>query len=274
MAVHTSRPADCHHMPVRRRLASNDLDSSSERPKFYFKRLFRWTMAETVLHESARNGGAAERLLEVASRLFAEQGFDSTSTRALTRAARVNLAAIAYHFESKEGLYQAVIQRLIDDTEPFRRALIDDLRAGIAAAADDRRRLADVALSFVRRLLAMQLGEDFPRQRFQLMLREVMQPSFAFERVLSGHIAPLQDALCELVASAHGADPGDERVKILAHAITGQCLMFGIGRPVVLARLDWGELTGPRIKLIVNTVGASVLAALGLPPVGAPATEP
>jgi len=51
------------------------------------------------------------RLLAVAERLFAEQGFDGVSVRQLTAAAGVNLAAVNYHFGSKEGLLAAIFER-------------------------------------------------------------------------------------------------------------------------------------------------------------------
>jgi len=52
-----------------------------------------------------------ERILAAAEQLFAERGITSTSMRALTHAAGVNLAAAHYHFGSKEALLDAVIER-------------------------------------------------------------------------------------------------------------------------------------------------------------------
>lgn len=51
------------------------------------------------------------RILDSAEELFAAQGIAATSLRALTRAADVNLAAVHYHFGSKEGLLDAVLER-------------------------------------------------------------------------------------------------------------------------------------------------------------------
>ena len=55
--------------------------------------------------------GTRERILEAATALFSEGGYEGTSTRALGSAARANIATIAYHFGDKEGLYHAVLGR-------------------------------------------------------------------------------------------------------------------------------------------------------------------
>jgi AcrR family transcriptional regulator len=52
-----------------------------------------------------------ERLLDSAEAAFAEQGFAGASLRAITRRARANLAAVHYHFGSKEALFGAVFER-------------------------------------------------------------------------------------------------------------------------------------------------------------------
>ena len=52
-----------------------------------------------------------ERILDVAERLFMERGYEATSLRMVTGAAEVNLAAVNYHFGSKEGLLREVFRR-------------------------------------------------------------------------------------------------------------------------------------------------------------------
>ncbi len=51
------------------------------------------------------------RLLDAAEKLFCEKGFEQTSVRELTTEARCNLAAVNYHFGSKENLYAAMFRR-------------------------------------------------------------------------------------------------------------------------------------------------------------------
>ena len=49
-------------------------------------------------------------ILKAAVALFAERGYDGTSIRAIVSKARVNQAAINYHFKGKEGLYFEVLK--------------------------------------------------------------------------------------------------------------------------------------------------------------------
>ena len=55
-----------------------------------------------------------ERILDAAEVLFAQKGFAETSLRAITSKAGVNLAAVNYHFGSKEALIQAVFERFLN----------------------------------------------------------------------------------------------------------------------------------------------------------------
>lgn len=51
------------------------------------------------------------RLLDAAEKLFCEKGFHATSVRELTCEAGCNLAAVNYHFGSKENLYREMFRR-------------------------------------------------------------------------------------------------------------------------------------------------------------------
>ena len=59
-----------------------------------------------------KEGSTAELILAAASKIFAERGYHGTSMSAITRAAGVNKALIFYYFDSKEGLFNAVVTRV------------------------------------------------------------------------------------------------------------------------------------------------------------------
>ena len=68
-----------------------------------------------------------ERILDSAESLFMEHGFEATGLRQITAAADVNLAAVNYHFGSKEELFEAVLTRRLDPMNQERVALLDSL---------------------------------------------------------------------------------------------------------------------------------------------------
>ena len=77
-------------------------------------------------------GDTRERILDVAERLFGAAGFASTSLRDITAEAGVNLAAVNYHFGSKEALLVAILERRIRPVNERRLALLDELEARTA----------------------------------------------------------------------------------------------------------------------------------------------
>jgi AcrR family transcriptional regulator len=93
-----------------------------------------------------------ERILAAAEALFAQRGFDGASLRQLTSAAGVNLAAVNYHFGSKEKLVEEVFRRRLDALNASRLAEL----AKIAGAAETT--LEDVLGAYIRP--ALDLSHD------------------------------------------------------------------------------------------------------------------
>src|SRR5580700_7288995 len=92
-----------------------------------------------------------ERILKAAERLFAERGYDVTSVRAIVEKARVNQAAINYHFAGKEALYREVLRAAF-------RALTEDQ---LAHAEEAKAMSREQALrEFVRRQLRPLTARD------------------------------------------------------------------------------------------------------------------
>ena len=76
-----------------------------------------------------RNTDTRERILDAAERLFMAYGHDGTSMRQITGEAAVNLAAVNYHFGSKEALIQEVFRRRLDWLNEERMRVLDRLEA-------------------------------------------------------------------------------------------------------------------------------------------------
>src|SRR5438105_15736421 len=96
-----------------------------------------------------------QRILDSAERLFAQHGFAATSLRTIIADAKVNLAAIHYHFHSKEALLDAVILRRLGPVNQERLKLLD---ACEASALDGRPNLESVLEAFIAP--AFRVGSD------------------------------------------------------------------------------------------------------------------
>ncbi len=76
------------------------------------------------------------KILDAAEELFMEHGFEATSLRLITTAAGVNLAAVNYHFGSKEELFQAVLTRRLDPMNRDRVELLSSYENEAAAGSN------------------------------------------------------------------------------------------------------------------------------------------
>jgi AcrR family transcriptional regulator len=72
-----------------------------------------------------------DRILDTAEELFARDGYSGTSLRAVTAAARVNLASVNYHFGSKEALLVAAFDRLAAPVNRERLEALDRLESRV-----------------------------------------------------------------------------------------------------------------------------------------------
>ena len=106
----------------------------------------------------ATSADTKTRILDAAERLFVEHGFEATSLRQLTSAAGVNLAAVNYHFGSKEELFQAVLTRRLDPMNQERIDLLDkaEREAGARPATCEK-------ILFAMLIPALRLARDEKR---------------------------------------------------------------------------------------------------------------
>lgn len=91
-----------------------------------------------------------ERILTSAEELFAQSGIAATSMRAITAMARVNLAAVNYHFGSKEALIEAVYERRL---EPLNKARLRNLKDLQDQYGEDRIPVEEVIEAFIMPLV-------------------------------------------------------------------------------------------------------------------------
>lgn len=206
-----------------------------------------------------------ERLLDSGLKLFGRYGYKGVTTRALANDARVNQAAIPYHFGGKEGLYKAVAEMVADDMTVVRSVFYRHAPLIFRKIAGNRYLLRKVVQKSVRRIVRRFLGfRDSAADRPAFIVREYMEPGAGFDILYDRVIKNVHMALTAMVAAAAGLPEESDEAKLRAHALMGQVIVFGIARPVVLKRMEWDGYSTDTIEQISEVVSDMVLGALDL----------
>src|SRR5580700_10818325 len=129
------------------------------------------------------------RILDAAEKLFGSNGFDATSLRDITTEAQVNLAAINYHFQSKDSLIDAVIQRRIEPVNQRRIEMLD--------AAGPNPSIEQIVEAFVAPVLERDITTMVP-----LMGRVLATPDIFVMRVFKKHLTAVAARFAEVMAVA------------------------------------------------------------------------
>ena len=130
-----------------------------------------------------RTSDTRARILDVAERLFMAHGYDGTSMRQITGEAGVNLAAVNYHFGSKEALIQEVFRRRLDWLNEERMRTLDALEA---AAGDQPIKPSQIVDAFFGTMIRMADDEERGGVTFlRLLGRTLTEPSDFIRAFLS-----------------------------------------------------------------------------------------
>jgi AcrR family transcriptional regulator len=140
----------------------------------------------------------ADRLLDVAERLFGERGYDGVGMRLLAEAAGVNLGAATYHFGSKQALYLAVFHRRFRpmDAERLRR-----LREAVARAQGRPLPVEVIVECLLRPPFESGIGNTAFQQ---FLARNLLLPPSFLHRALHREVGP---TMAEFAAALHQALP-------------------------------------------------------------------
>ena len=156
-----------------------------------------------------------DRILDTAERLFAKQGFHVATLRQITQNAGVNLAAVNYHFGSKQALMRAIFKRRLDALNTARMYQLDQ------ALENNPPELEEVLDAFVQPALAFTRGGDAEGQRFmQLLLRAFADRDTDLHQAMRQEYAHVMRRFADAIARAlPDADP--ERLRQQLDFIVG-----------------------------------------------------
>lgn len=146
---------------------------------------------DQVPHSGARSENTQERLLDAAETLFSQKGFSSTNVREITCLAECNVAAVNYHFRSKDGLYQEMVRRKLS----LRR---QDLLAAIERAmAVSQPSLRTLLSAYICEFLGPFVNESSFPNFVQIIQREFAAPHLPHAMIAEEMIIPIHGKLVE-----------------------------------------------------------------------------
>lgn len=164
------------------------------------------------------------RVLESAGEVFAEKGFHHATVRDICERADANIAAVNYHFQSKEQLYAAVLSyahgRALEKYPPT---------LGLPPNAAPRQRLH----AFVRAFLLRIFDQGHPAWHGKLMAREMVDPTGALDALTDQFIRPQSLVIGSIVHEILGERSTSERIMRCTASVVGQILFYHHCRPVI-----------------------------------------
>ena len=177
--------------------------------------------------------------MKAAERLFAESGYDGTSIRAIVAKAKVNQAAINYHFDGKNGLYREVLRNAFRGLTENQLSHAEELKSMSPAEALSQ---------FVRRQLQPLLGRDEYSRHMRIFNWETVQPTAVFRNLVAEEAAPFLGLAADLVRRFL-PDADERTITVAAVWLLGQCSVFlrnreqlaepPVGRALDEHAVDW-----------------------------------
>jgi AcrR family transcriptional regulator len=155
-----------------------------------------------------------ERLLDVATRLFAERGFGKVTVRDICASAKANVAAVNYHFGGKAGLYEEVLRSAIRVMQ----TMTEDVRQ------QGEGQTPEAQLGLYVRVFLERVSANRNGWIHQLMMHEMQDPTPALNMVIDEVVKPRTAYLAGVIATILGCAADDARVARCVSSVQAQCL--------------------------------------------------
>lgn len=196
-----------------------------------------------------------DKILDTAESLFSLLGYHSTSLRAITGEAGVNLAAVNYHFGSKESLLEAVIDRRIT---PLNKTRLEMLSSVSEKARLESRPPAvrDIMNAFIEPTLRFRESGPGARHFIALLGRAIVEPDDTVKKRFLNQMNPLIELMLEMLGMAMPALPAEVLIKRFHFAIGS--LFFTMHACCDPAMQERMRLKEPLTEELVNFVTAGI----------------
>ena len=167
------------------------------------------------------------RILNVAGQLFADHGFESVTSKMICEQAKVNMAAVNYHFGSREGLYRAT---LLEVHQHLANLDVLNQLAQISVPAQKK-------LELIIRAILSQLGNQNWHIRFYV--REVIATSEMFFEVFVQQAVPKVHVVRQIFSQITGLSEDDPKLPHIVLSVLAPCILPLLANPKAVS-IVWG----------------------------------
>lgn len=168
-----------------------------------------------------------EKIFRAAVSVFAAKGYATATVREICARAGVNIAAVNYHFGSKEKLYAGVLDFLFAGSSELPRAA-----QATPAAGSPEKRLAAFIRAFAENIYLSCSGYD-DCEMGAVFLHEMANPSPSLAQIVDRYIRPDADLLRSLLRELLGPDAPEDLIWACGGSIVGQILYYCTIGPIV-----------------------------------------
>lgn len=178
--------------------------------------------------QNNRNDMTKDRILNEAENLFAQKGFHGVTVREITDAANCNVAAVNYYFGNKWNLYFSVFQfRWL----PRAKRIRESVAKALEKKQDPTR--TDVVTALSQAFLKGPLAEEERTKHALLIIRELAEPTEAFQLVADEALRPLFGIIADHLRPVMPPELGEERLKLNILSIFALVTYFNLARAAV-----------------------------------------
>jgi AcrR family transcriptional regulator len=217
-------------------------------------------MTRSVKHRRPDSGYARgeetrARIVLTALKLFGEAGFDGASTRDIAAAAGVNAPALQYYFDSKEGLYLACVEHIVDRVWEHLGVVVAQAEKTLESDAGDEALIEAFCSIQARTADFMFTSQDANDWRlFMARQQSGGGPATGFELFFKSVNRRTRTVLASIVGRLLGLPATADETLIRTMALNGQLTVFQVIRRSALATLNWESIDGPRLDLLKRII--------------------
>ena len=203
-----------------------------------------------------------ESLLLTAGELFAEHGMEGTSIRTIAEKCKANVAAVNYHFGTKDNLYMVVIRHVLEQSRCYR---AEELLKHKQEWGNDPVKCAEALYRIVEEHIQQYFTGIHPRWYGRIFMHIMLKPSPAIWEIMEELVMPNINALRGVLQCCR---PGMsmEEADLWVDSLMGQLIHYVYAEDFMQIVPDHKEVADPEFqKEVLRHVAKVLIRGLDLP---------